>query len=72
VRVAEESLRVAQVKFDLGMATSGEVAAEAEVQAARQGLFALACEHAYLKLAAEMPWAYLGMLAQSSNPDAGC
>ena len=70
VRVAEEALRVVQVKFELGMATSSEVAAaEAEVQAARQGLFALACEHAYMKLAAEMPWAYLGVLSQTQHSE---
>jgi len=68
--VAEEALRVVQVKFELGMATSSEVAAaEAEVQAARQGLFALACEHAYMKLAAEMPWAYLGVLSQTQHSE---
>lgn len=64
VRLAEENLRVTKVKFKVGLATSSEVvAAEAELAAARQNLFDLAAQHAYMKLAMEKPWAYLAVLA---------
>lgn len=71
VAAAEENLRVTRVKFEAGLATSSEVvAAEADLTAARQNLFDLAAQHAYMKLAVEKPWAYLAVLAQSSGSTA--
>jgi hypothetical protein len=68
VNVAEENLRVAQVKQKVGMATATDVAAaEKAVAEARSALFQLACQHAYMKLAFAKPWAYLTGLNQSSG-----
>lgn len=67
VTTAAENLRVTRVKFEVGLATPSEVlAAEADLAAARQNLFDLAVQHAYMKLAAAKPWAYLGVLSQSN------
>lgn len=68
VAAAEENLGVLRAKQAVGLTTSSEVlAAEAELVAARQNLFDLAVQHAYLKLAAEKPWAYLGVLSQNNT-----
>lgn len=60
VQLAEENLRVAKLKQQVGMAVAADVAAaEASLAQARQGLLELKKNHAYLKLAVEKPWAYL-------------
>lgn len=59
LKVAEESCRLAKVRHDAGVLTQAELAAaEAAVAEARQKVLELACNHAYLKLAFERPWAY--------------
>jgi len=59
VKLAEENLRVIQVKYQVGMATRADVAAaETSLAKARQSLLELKKNHAYLKLALEKPWAY--------------
>uniref|UniRef100_A0A7C2I0P8 prephenate dehydratase n=1 Tax=Ammonifex degensii TaxID=42838 RepID=A0A7C2I0P8_9THEO len=68
VTTAEENLRLAHAKLAAGAGTPAEVtAAEADLAAAQQNLFDLAVQHAYMKLAAEKPWAYLGVLAASGS-----
>ncbi|RKO65652.1 TolC family protein [Desulfofundulus salinus] len=62
VKTAEENLRVTKVKYDVGMATRAEVAAaEAALAEAKQKALEIACQHAYLKLAFEKPWAYISL-----------
>ncbi|SHJ27768.1 TolC family protein [Desulfofundulus thermosubterraneus] len=64
VKTAEENLRVTKVKYDVGMATRAEVAAaEAALAEAKQKALEIACQHAYLKLAFEKPWAYISLAA---------
>jgi len=59
VKLAEENLRVVNLKFQLGMATKAEVAAsEYSLAAKKQALLELKKNHAYLKLALQKPWAY--------------
>lgn len=59
VKLAEENLRVAQIKYQVGMLTKADVAAlETALFQARQSLLELKINHAYLKLALEKPWAY--------------
>ncbi|MEW6447282.1 MAG: TolC family protein [Bacillota bacterium] len=71
VTLAEENLRLARVKLAAGAGTPAEVTvAEADLIAAKQNLFDIAAQHAYMKLAAEKPWAYLGVMAQSSTSGA--
>lgn len=71
VRAAEENLRVARVKFDVGMATAADVAAaEKDLADARKAAFELACQHAYMKLAFAKPWAYLSLLRSGSGGSA--
>ena len=58
VKVAEESLRVTKLKFDLGMVTKADVAAaEATLADARQNELNLLRNHVYFKLAFQKPWA---------------
>ncbi|WP_258358813.1 TolC family protein [Moorella sulfitireducens] len=58
VSLAEENLRVTQLKYELGMATKNEVLeAEKSLADARQKLLQLVLDHAYYKLALEKPWA---------------
>ncbi|MGQ9754995.1 MAG: TolC family protein [Desulfotomaculales bacterium] len=72
VRAAEENLRVARVKFDVGMATAADVAAaEKDLADARKAAFELACRHAYMKLAFARPWAYLGALQGGGQASSG-
>ncbi|HHV77475.1 MAG TPA: TolC family protein [Syntrophothermus lipocalidus] len=66
VRAAEENLRVVKAKYEVGLATAAEVAAaEKSLAEAQYTAYNLACQHAYMKLAFEKPWAYLSSL--SSN-----
>lgn len=58
VGLAEESLRVTQVMFDVGMVTRADVvAAESALAEARHALTELATQHAYVKLLIQKPWA---------------
>ncbi len=68
VKTAEENLRVTKVKYDVGMATRAEVAAaEAALAEAKQKALEIACQHAYLKLAFEKPWAYISLAAAGAG-----
>ncbi|RPF42651.1 outer membrane efflux protein [Thermodesulfitimonas autotrophica] len=68
VATAAENLRLARVRLAAGAGTPAEVtAAEADLAAARQSLLDLTVQHAYMKLAAAKPWAYLGVLAASGS-----
>ncbi|MDQ0285071.1 outer membrane protein TolC [Desulfofundulus luciae] len=68
VKTAEENLRVTKVKYDVGMATRAEVAAaEAALAEAKQKALETACQHAYLKLAFEKPWAYISLAVAGSG-----
>lgn len=69
LELAEETLRVTRVKFDVGMATQKEVlAAEAALAKAEQSLLDLSCQHEVLVLAFKKPWAYA---ASPSSGSAG-
>lgn len=58
LKTCEENYRVMQAKFDVGMATNAEMAAEEKNLAdARYSVFELTCRHCYMKLAFEKPWA---------------
>ena len=60
VKVAEENLRVAKVKLDVGMVTPTDVAvAETALVQAKQQLLDIVCQHDILKLAFYKPWAYM-------------
>lgn len=58
--IAEETLRIARLKCEVGLATRAEVLkAEADLAAAEQKLFDLTAQHTYMKMALEKPWAYM-------------
>jgi len=60
VKLAEESLRLAKLRYDLGMAIRADVtAAEQELAQARSNYNELVVQHTYMKLAFEKPWAHL-------------
>lgn len=68
LKSAEENLRVARVKLEVGMITTSEVAAmEKDVADARFALLDLACQHGLLKLGFQKPWAYLSLNAEPSS-----
>ena len=68
VKTAEENLRVTKVKYDVGMATRAEVAAaEAALAEAKQKALETACQHAFIKLAFEKPWAYISLAVAGSG-----
>lgn len=57
LQVSREALRLARIKYDLGMATFAEVtAAEANYAEAEYNLFALICQHSLMKIAFHKPW----------------
>jgi outer membrane protein len=59
IRLAEENLRVAKVRFDVGIATKTDVLnAELALEQARQGLLEIGSQHEILKMAFKKPWAY--------------
>ncbi|OPX89531.1 MAG: Outer membrane efflux protein [Pelotomaculum sp. PtaB.Bin104] len=59
VKSAEEALRVARVKYDVGMATRPDVlAAESTLAQANQSLLNYSCQHEILVFAFKKPWAY--------------
>ncbi|WP_338824241.1 hypothetical protein MHOCP_23390 [Moorella humiferrea] len=71
LKVAEEQLRIAKVKYDVGMATKSDViAAEVAVAQAQQTINDLVRNHAYLKLAFAKPWAASGGSSSSSVSNA--
>ncbi len=58
ITVAEEDVRVARIRNQVGLNTRAEVVkAEAELIEARQQAHELAAQHAYMKLAFQKPWA---------------
>ena len=58
VKLAEENLRVVQLKFQVGLVTQADMAAsETALAQARQSLLELKKNHAYYALAIEKPWA---------------
>lgn len=60
IRIAEENLRIAKLKYEVGMATITDVTeAETSLIQAEQQLLNLVCQHDILKLAFDKPWAYL-------------
>ncbi|MBC7074789.1 MAG: TolC family protein [Syntrophomonadaceae bacterium] len=68
VQAAEEALRVAQLMFDVGMATEADVLnAEAALASARYALNNLVCQHELLKMAFEKPWTYGALLNSGSS-----
>lgn len=65
VRQAEESLRVAKIKFDVGMATKADLLnAELALAQARQTVLDTAAQHEVLAYAFYRPWAYAGASSQ--------
>jgi len=61
VKMAQETLRITELKNELGMATKTEVLeAQLALASAEQGLFDLVCQHEFMKKVLETPWAYSG------------
>jgi outer membrane protein TolC len=59
LRLAEESQRVAKVKFEVGMATNTELLeAELGLAQAKQSLLNISCQHEIQVMAFKKPWAY--------------
>ncbi|ABZ83442.1 hypothetical protein HM1_1132 [Heliomicrobium modesticaldum Ice1] len=59
VAVAEENLRVAKLKFDIGIATKADVAsAESKLVDAKESLLDIVIKHQNLVYAFSKPWAY--------------
>lgn len=57
-KVAAENYRIKELKFQLGMITQADLtSAKNDCLTAENNLFNLACQHAYLKLIFEKPWA---------------
>ena len=60
VKLTKESLRLAKLQYDLGMAVQADVTkAEQELAQARSNYDELVVQHTYMKLAFEKPWAHL-------------
>lgn len=67
LKAADENLRVAKIKFDLGLVTASDVAAAEKSEAdAQSTLASVACQHALLKLGFQKPWAYLSVMQDTS------
>lgn len=61
VKVADETLRVARIKYEVGMVAKGEVlTAEANLETAQQSLLSIVTQHQALSLAFSKPWSYSG------------
>lgn len=61
IKVAEESLRVTKVKYEVGMATATDVTtAEITLEKAKKQVFDILCQHEILIYAFQKPWAYAG------------
>lgn len=59
VKLSEERLRLAKIKFAIGVATQSDIVdAEVSLVQSKQVLLELKQNHAYLKLAFQKPWAY--------------
>ena len=57
-KVASENYRVKELQFQLGMVTQADlIGAKKDLLTAENNLFGLTCQHAYLKLTFEKPWA---------------
>ncbi|MBO8127549.1 MAG: TolC family protein [Firmicutes bacterium] len=57
IELAEDNLRVTQLKFEVGMATKADLAsAENALEQTRQELFELTCQHELLKEVFYKPW----------------
>ncbi|NLU50586.1 MAG: TolC family protein [Syntrophomonadaceae bacterium] len=73
-RLAEENLKVVKAKYDVGLVTAADVSAAekelADAQYGQYGVFELACQHAYYKLAFQKPWAYLSSLSVAGGSSA--
>ena len=58
-KVAEESLRVTKIKYEVGMATQADVIdAEMSLAQAREDLIDLTCEHEIQVMYFCKPWTY--------------
>lgn len=69
--VAEESLRVARVKYEVGVSTQSDVlGAETDLALAKQALIDIASQHEILSFAFRKPWAYAGASGASSSGSA--
>lgn len=72
LETAKEDLRVARLKFELGMATKVDVlSAEAKVAEAEKALLDLTTQHEILTLAFAKPWTYSGGSGASASSGAG-
>jgi len=59
LKLAEENLRVAQVKYDVGMVTETDLlTAESNLLLARQSILDILSQHQILSIAFKKPWAY--------------
>lgn len=59
VAIARENLRIAELKYNLGMATKTQLLkAQLDLATAEQSLFDLVCQHKFMKQVLEKPWAY--------------
>lgn len=70
--VAGENLRVAKLKYDLGMVTRTDLAtAESALAEAQKALLDAAAQHEVLIMAFEKPWAYAGAAASGAGGGSG-
>ncbi|MDH7496824.1 MAG: TolC family protein [Syntrophomonadaceae bacterium] len=68
ISVCQENLRVARVRYEVGVGTLAEVtAAEKALAAAVAGADEIAAQHAYMKMAFAKPWAYLASPSTASG-----
>ena len=59
IRLAEETQRVAKVKYDVGMATKADLlSAELALAQANQSLLNISCQHEIQVMAFKKPWTY--------------
>lgn len=59
LEVAEKSLKITQVKFDIGMAIKADlISSQLAAEKIRQQMFDIAAQHENLALAFEKPWTY--------------
>lgn len=71
-RLANEDLRIARLKYEIGMAARTEVqAAELALQARQKSLDELVFQHEAWKIVFEKPWTYSVMAGSSSGSAAG-
>ncbi len=71
MRLAEDSLKLSQLSYELGLVTRADVlSAQAALAQARAALFELTCRHALLKIAFYKPWV-AGVVMSSGTGSAG-